>query len=676
MPPSMNQNWTAPGAEPVVSVSVDAAACNNDDIEERCAACQSSSLRTDWAQGDRVCTNCGLVTEAHVRDDRPEWKDFQEAEDLVKGLPSSSRSGLVAVDESKYLGGLQPTTLSKNAFGGESSKGGSALARVRKRLRVTNLRLDYMMEKMHSKAMEQVHLERKIRRSNPSAPVTSDPHIRPELENLVLQEETDAHRCHTVLYAQKWSLDRAILLHGSAQEQRSVAPAEEENLQEHMDATLRKASKDLYTAYYMIGQAAKALDLPDQVQREVSHRLAQFVTHRDGFRIAGIASRLGTSSSPISRQEQAQAKKQLQDFNLRKQMASLGAALIFVTARSLGWTRTVVEICKAMTNGNNRSPSMPGQSSLVPNIKPKHVSKAIHEIKTLFPDYCRQPTQTENNQTDAHSRFVEHSLQPLKLPPVAEATIRFLLEKCREEQVQHGSFGSTKLATLCAAITYMVCSTGSIMQKLAQQHQESMAAKRSLPNGSTWSSRKRRRFQPPTTISIPSDVPSNVEITESDDNFDSDTKKSSLKQAPKDNVTSVPFDVFSDAALEETAAEKREYELKRMWDAWAEQMSWHRTASQIEQSCGVTRSATLQFYQSDLYPRRLELLESLVHAIEGTQTPLPVAASSATSTYNATVSSIPLYAQMLKETPLAPILLGQVTTAAPLMQTGSSSKLM
>ena len=89
----------------------------HDDDEERCRSCHSKAIVTDWPQGDRVCTNCGVVAEGRIRDDRPEWRDFNDAEDIIKGGQAKARSGLVSVDETKYLGGLQPTILSKDAFG-------------------------------------------------------------------------------------------------------------------------------------------------------------------------------------------------------------------------------------------------------------------------------------------------------------------------------------------------------------------------------------------------------------------------------------------------------------------------------------------------------------------------------------------------------------------------------
>ena len=92
-----------------------------------------------------------------------------------------------------------------------------------------------------------------------------------------------------------------------------------------------------------------------------------------------------------------------------------------------------------------------------------------------------------------------------------------------------------------------------------------------------------------------------------------------------------------------------------MWDAWAEQMSWARSIVELEQSCGVSRNAIQDFYNTQLYPRRKDLLQSL-------------SAQVATGKKDAgnDVGSNP-EATLLRETPLAPILLSHVATAANVM---------
>ena len=88
-------------------------------LRSQCNNCHAvDQFYTDWAQGDRICTQCGVVDEEHLRETGPEWRDYNEVEDIVKGGPAVARCGMVPVDETKYVGGLQPTRLSSQCFGG------------------------------------------------------------------------------------------------------------------------------------------------------------------------------------------------------------------------------------------------------------------------------------------------------------------------------------------------------------------------------------------------------------------------------------------------------------------------------------------------------------------------------------------------------------------------------
>jgi hypothetical protein len=122
-----------------------------------------------------------------------------------------------------------------------------------------------------------------------------------------------------------------------------------------------------------------------------------------------------------------------------------------------------------------------------------------------------------------------------------------------------------------------------------------------------------------------------------------------------------PFDVFSHApiVLMEDRSEKQEYEMRRMCDAWREQMPRSRSVVEIEQSCGVSRNSVLEFYKSDLHPRRDALLSVLKDAVSS--------GDNDDSNTNTTTNNNTKEANSLQDTPLAPILLVQISTAAPLM---------
>jgi len=706
---------------------------------ERCRSCNSSSIVTDWKQGDRVCTRCGVVAEERLRDDRPEWKNFCEAEDIVKnkGAPSNARSGLVAVDETRYVGGLQPTLLSTDAFG--ANVGGYKLANIRKQLKTTNRRLDHLVQKAHKRALQDARLERRVRlkmektnsasngntNSNTNSNSneehdhdTHDPIGRPEFDMVVLQEEEDLNRLQAAIYADKWSLDRAIFLHGNSTEETDAAAtatatgsgtANREDLLSTMDKPLRDASRDLYTAYAMITRAARTLTLPNRVVDESVHRLVQYAVRRDGFSVRGVSSRLpkaanaNTNNGKEDKDQRKIAAKRLREYNKAKQISSLGAAILFLTARNLGWTRTVLETCDCFRpslehpSNNNEATDTATATTTIVSIKAKHCFRAINEIKTYFPEYTRKPAAGDPNSnhsrsTTTHttttttttttatttnddsiyvsaSNFADHFVRNLHLPPVAEASVRALLVHCRHEQITLGHNSGTKMATLCATVVYFVCTAGAAMQKAAERQVNGNG--NSNGNGSAASPQRAeslknaRKDATTTTTTIP------IGSTKDDSNTNSDTSdedEDDDSNIDNDNDAK-PFDVFTHGPIVDNQVETLEYEMRRMWDAWAKQMPWSRSLLQIEQACGnnnVSINTVLKLYKSDLYPRRERLLDVLFKAAVGVGVAVAVEAVGGSNSKNESESCVASHSS-LGQTPMASILLAHISTAGALM---------
>ena len=120
----------------------------------------------------------------------------------------------------------------------------------------------------------------------------------------------------------------------------------------------------------------------------------------------------------------------------------------------------------------------------------------------------------------------------------------------------------------------------------------------------------------------------------------------------KERASVEPFDVFSSAGTIEAATEQREYEMRRMWDAWSEQTPWFRSFADVEKSCGVSQTVVLEFYKNSLYPRRKTLLEVLKKAAD----------NELSNTREEDHSSI------LSDVPMASVLLPHITVAAQLMK--------
>ena len=698
---------------------------NNDDDdpdEQACRHCGSCSLNTDWAQGDRVCTQCVVVDAEKLLETRAEWREFNDADDLAKGRPAVARCGLVPVDESRYLGGLQPTSLSKAPFGG--NVGGAhalQLSMMRKRLQTTNRKLDRLMGQRHARALKNARVSRLVRKrqllqagnsshtTNPNetdqsdldSVVTADDDVRPELEHILIQEEEDVHRMQAALNADKWSLRRAILLHGqheslldSSADNNQVGNAlsERDDLQQRLDSKLRKASADLYAAYQMLLESSRRLQLPDRVTHEATTMLCRYAARRDGFSVKGVSSRLAVKKNNLSAAQHKRAADSLREHNKLKQMGSLCAALLLLTARKLGWPRPLTEVCGSVQPLSSSTASAKLQQSPYSDsnndstfIKAKHCSRAMGEIKSAFPDYARSIAVSGTTATIQHSsssasvddpvstiHYVDHAVRKLQLPPVAEASVRALVWHCRQEQSTTGQNSGTKLSTLCASLAYFVCLAGSVMQRLASQAQTREQDTRDKKRKSTnltlgtasrkMESRKNNSMGPPRPKK-PKLVSAISISTSNHDDKQSSTEKHVKESEDDKEEDDESFDVFSHGVGSELLAQKQEYEMRRVWDTWAEQTTWLRSLSDVEQSSGVSSNTILAHYKSNIYPRRQALLECLRDAVQNGAVVKVEESISSTDTAN----PIAAPTNILTETPLASVLLSHVVAATPLL---------
>lgn len=137
---------------------------------------------------------------------------------------------------------------------------------------------------------------------------------------------------------------------------------------------------------------------------------------------------------------------------------------------------------------------------------------------------------------------------------------------------------------------------------------------------------------------------------------------SNLKSEDKNDAS---FDVFSHAVGAELLAQKQAYEMRRVWDTWAEQTAWLRSLSEVEQSSGVSSSVILSHYKSNIYPRRQLLLECLRDSVQN-----DALAKAEEVTSSSSIASIPptvAPTNMLSETPLASVLLPHVVAASELL---------
>jgi hypothetical protein len=551
-------------------------------------------------------------------DDRPEWREFNDTDDLAKGGPNLARCGIVLVDESKYFGGLQPTCLSGYIFGSAYKTS----ATTRKRLIRANRRIDNYMERSHAQAIDNAKISCKMA-ARGLEPGNADSEVRPEFEQLLLQEEEDANRLQQALNASKWSLSRAIRLFGSAHDQETFGDSRQEDasLDDKLDHKLRQCSRDLYHAYSILNAATRKLELPSRVVNDCVDLLCRYAARRDGILVRGVSSTLQLRSKDTTKQckiQEEHAKNSLRDYNKAKQAGALAAAIIVYYSRRHAHERSIQAICTSI-----EPPSLENECLDIKGdfIKKKHCSRAMKEVEIFFPDVVQSPATVRLASSNDLQQSVldnqnvvnvaEHVVRQLGLPPVAEASVRLLCLYWQEKRQSN-----VKLATLCGSIVYFVCCTGAVMQKLASQATKS----------------KKRRLT--YSINDPTETAIVERESEWEQHFLSDNGKVNLE------------------SLNSEAKDQRAYEMMRAWDAWQEQMPWSKSIADIERCCGTSSSVLLEFYRQFLHPCRHELLVVLKESVEEARKPPFVQDESAT----------------LWHTPMASVLLPQVPVAAALLK--------
>jgi len=520
---------------------------------ESCRHCKSSSFFVDWKAGDRVCTNCGVVDEEKLRDSRPEWRDFDDAEDLAKGLSSSARCGLIRNDEKKYIGGLQPTILSRNDFGGcyhgiSSLKSGSS--RIRRNLSKTHRKIERMIEKKSLENVREMELERKLEKKE----------VKIEPDNVFATE--------------KWSLSRALYLHGNEDEFGSFMPSqsyisyckENQDALKQLDASNRNASLDVYRAYSLIISASKILSLPLNVREESIHLVCQYAMRRNGFNVKGVSKRS---------KEDGVEKKKLRDENKRKQIVSLCSAVVYVISKKLGYGTSLVNVCKSF-NSSDVSHLCKDDT-----LKPKHSSKAVAELKIEFPGLI----QSLLSSSVEAANLVESSCRKLNLPNLTIGAIRHIIVYFGQEFLEKGLVSGVKPSTVCTAFVYFVCLAGEAMQRLAHQALEDASkTKKRLPD---------IQHLPPTKkLCLPQHQ----------------FKEKSLVTL----TSSSHFDVFTT----KVDSSNTDIDVLQGWYSWSDQKKWTRTLKEIELSSSVPQNLIYNFYTKYVHTNRTTFLQVIQEYLE------------------------------------------------------------
>lgn len=388
-----------------------------------------------------------------------------------------ARAGGSVVDETRWNGGLEPTTLGR-VFGGY---GGVEVERNRKRLQKVKKAVDYWMDRDFERRVEEsrMALQLKTRKRDRSGsngggggggsahPTADDGDGAAgerdwsdlgtnEHEQLVTQRQRMEEASPKMLVSEKWSLDRALFLHGSneelparytsynpmAGEPPRDLPQEREVLLKRMDLPQRKASSELYKNYTLIQASLRRLKLQDRVGllAELMDVLCKYANVKGAFTVKGVSTKIPTlnssssSSSSSSRDKRGKGSRSIEEhrnYNKVRQMGALGAAFMYLICKKNGLGRNLAEICSSfqyedvVATGNKHTKFNAKQSALQSGeafIKAKHCSKALAEIRTLMPEYVQSVTVAAGNPASAASSTIHHAAVKMENPSAHSIT--------------------------------------------------------------------------------------------------------------------------------------------------------------------------------------------------------------------------------------------------------------
>ena len=612
-----------------------------------CTFCHSKTIFMDYKQGDAVCTSCGLVNSERLVYEGAEWRDFSAVNDEEK--KNSQRAGGV-VDESRWNGGLEPTYLGP-VFGNYSGDG----ERHRKTLSKVKRVVDHWVDKEFEKKVEDSRLAMKLKEQRKRQFGSQEAEEQDwsglgtnEHDQIARQRLDEVASMHKMLVSEKWSIDRALLIHGSSDEipnrytvsnsfGETLRNAEQErdSVLKRMDTSQRKASEDLYKAYSLIHRSLKQLSLNENmgVLSEVMDAICRYANVKGSLTVKGVSTKI-----PIGTNTKAGIEEH-RSYNKFRQFGAISVAFIYLICKKNGLERTFAEICESFHDESNAS-------SDGAFIKAKHCSKAIAEIKKLMPDYVQSVTvaaaepcevqsskpaalkpdtvastasiRAATNSKEDHlvsitTNLVEHRLKNMKLSRVAISAITYLVIHMR----RHAG-GSKRPAIIIAAIAYLVCDAGATMQRLASQTRIANAGEKHIKSENFISDNgKRKHIRPGAARSTKRrQISTEQEGTAQFSNFlpeiTSSWELESVSVTPepeRETESESEFDVL----LQPVNASRSPSGSSQppSWSEWKNEKPWERRIKEFETFCSVPSSSAKDYYRKEIYPKRKELLGML-----------------------------------------------------------------
>ena len=378
-----------------------------------------------------------------------------------------ARGGDAAVDETRFVGGVQPTRMggvyrgtNAERHSGLTSGNGEAhrLARLRQGLKRAHNQIEHLVDIEQRERYREIVVERRAREAqvrrgelDPSS-FRGGISVAGDYEGIMAARDRDAaatddgpdaaeeERAYASLRGERWSLQSALVLHGTLGRVRESVPpppssspgghddgwtdeslgAARTALRRRLDGPSVARLGRLCSAFVLLDAAAGRLGLGGGRARgalgTAAGWLAEYAARRDGVRVRGIPSsdaRLSELNAgeheivlsavpdgpdPEGSSGSSSRSSLSSELHRVRQSASLCSALLYLAAKRAGAGRTLAEVCGAFGTYSVRrrdgaaggAVDREGRGEAL--VRPKFCGRAMSELRAAMPEAVVAPT--------------------------------------------------------------------------------------------------------------------------------------------------------------------------------------------------------------------------------------------------------------------------------------------
>ena len=428
---------------------------------------------------------------------------------------------------------------------------------------------------------------------------------------------------------------------------------ERRTLHKKLDVTTRSSMHKLYVAFALLEKASRALGfhgIANGTFREAISWLVKFGSVRGDLKVGGIKSRSGRKKNGerqfLDEENDCSSSERLvlslfagtdelehlfqksggtskksssstvwNELHRLKQYASLGAAILYISAKRTGVGRTLVEVCSAfgtfavVNTGGSRSDKRYNDDDMESLVRPKDCSKAMEELKQAVPDVLLSPVE----KAVALSSKPQPSVVPSSCPSANSAKQGLLSSQPLESiaRVTPDYLPSDMSTTIMKNTNAEESALADLTSRMASSLNLPPSAAVAAIAVSTQCKRDNSTSQQTPKYIRPRQRKSKSAIKN-----DSDELIAAASLLLVSTAGGIMQRLAEQALSNAQTSSEAQVDTFTSWSEWNSQPSWHREVSNLEECTGLPSKNILACYSNNLHPRRAHLLGAVKRKFE------------------------------------------------------------